>query len=103
MANIITSILEIDQKATDKLLEAEKQKNQIIANAKLEEERLINEKVSATDLKIKELEEEEQIKFDQKLVELEKTKEAEIKSLDTSYQANHTLWGNDIFENIINA
>ena len=44
-SSIISSILEIDRSAKEKLAEAEDRKNRIIADAKAEQERIIGERV----------------------------------------------------------
>lgn len=99
--NIIASILEIEQNAQKRLEEAEKKKNQLIADAKAEEEKLINEKISKVENDLKKIELEEQKKTDEKLAEIEKRKEEEIKRLDEVFEKNHTEWENSIFGSII--
>lgn len=100
-SNIITSILEIDKKAKEKIAEAEQQKNKIIADAKAEEECIINSKVNAADEKLKELEKEEQRKADERLAEINKEKNEEIKRLDAVYEAKHGEWEDKIYNAII--
>ncbi|MBP1561619.1 MAG: hypothetical protein J6C96_10340 [Oscillospiraceae bacterium] len=99
--NIIASILEIEQNAQKRLEEAEKKKNQLIADAKAEEEKLINEKISKVENDLKKIELEEQKKTDEKLAEIEKRKKEEIRRLDEVFENNHAEWENSIFGSII--
>ena len=102
-SNIITSILEIDQKAKDKITQAEQMKNKIIADAKAEEERIINSKVHDADEKLRLIEEEEKKKSQAHLIEIEKKKSEEIEKLNSVYEERHEDWEENIFKAIINS
>ena len=65
--NIIQSILEIDKSASEKLAEAEKQRNLIIAGAKEQQEKIIESRIKAADATLKEIEEKEKAEADKKL------------------------------------
>ena len=65
--NIIQSILEIDKSASEKLAEAEKQRNLIIAGAKEQQEKIIESRITAADETLKEIEEKEKAEADKKL------------------------------------
>lgn len=99
--NIIASILEIEQNAQKRLEEAEKKKNQLIADAKAEEEKIINDKIKEIEDNLKKIELEEQKKTDERLSEIEKQKADEIKRLDEVFKKKHSEWENAIFGSII--
>ncbi len=101
MENIITSILEIEQNAKERLEEAEKKRNQIIADAKAEEENLIKAKIKEAEEKIGQIDSEEKKKTDEKLAEIENSRLEEIKRIDDIYNERHEKWENDIFNAII--
>lgn len=96
-SSIISSILEIDRSAKEKLAEAEDRKNRIIADAKAEEERIIGERVKNADETLKKLEEEEKRKADEKLSAINAEGEKELKRLEEVYEARHEKWEEQIF------
>lgn len=101
MENIITSILEIEQNAKERIAEAELKRNRIIADAKLEEERIINSGIKEADDRIEKINLEEKIKSDKKLAEIEQNGISEINRLDEIYSKHHSDWEEEIFRSII--
>ncbi|MDE7278687.1 MAG: hypothetical protein K2N26_03050 [Oscillospiraceae bacterium] len=101
MENIITSILEIEQNAQKRLEEARQKKDSIIAAAESEKERIIGEKIKEAEEKIRKISLDEKNKTDEKLAEIERSKNDEIKRLDSIYEKRHTEWENDIFNAVI--
>ena len=101
-SSIISSILEIDRSAKEKLAEAEDRKNRIIADAKAEQERIIGERVKNADETLKKLEEEEKRKADEKLSAINAEGEKELKRLEEVYEARHEKWEEQIFRAVTN-
>ncbi len=102
MENIVSSILEIEEKAEAKLEAARNKKKMILASAKLEEERLVNEKLSEIDAEISALENTAKSNYELKLAEFESVKNAEFESLKNSYESKHLKWEEEIFSAILN-
>ncbi len=103
MENIIASILEIEQNAKERLEEAEKKKNQLIADAKAEHERLIKEKIKEADEKLDKMSMDEKKKADEKLAEIEEKTKKEINRLDKVFEKSRQKWEDEIFNAIVNA
>lgn len=101
MENVITGILEIEQNANVRLEEAEKKRNQIIADAKAEEEKLIKAKIKEAEDKANKLNLDEKKKLEDKLAEIEQNGIDEIKRYDDIYEEYHTKWEDEIFNAII--
>ncbi len=99
MDNIITHILEIDQRAKDKLEDAHQQKENIINSAKAEEERIQSDMQKKVDERLSKVEECEKADSDEKIAELEKEKDLKIKQLDDIFNENRETW----VENIVSA
>lgn len=100
--NIIQSILEIDKSASEKLAEAEKQRNLIIAGAKEQQEKIIESRIKAADATLKEIEEKEKAEADKKLEAINAAGEKEIERLKDVYENRHGSWEEDIFHAIVN-
>lgn len=99
-SSIISSILEIDRSAKEKLAEAEDRKNRIIADAKAEEERIIGDRVKNADETLRKLEEEEKRKADEKLSAINAEGEKELERLEKVYEARHNEWEEQIFRTV---
>lgn len=102
MENVIASILEIEQNAKVRLEEAEKKKNQLIADAKAEQEKLIKEKIKEADEKLNKMSLDEKRKADERLAEIEENKKKEIKRLDKVFENCRQKWEDEIFRAIVN-
>ena len=102
MENIINSILEIEQNGRERLENAIKERNQIIADAKAEEEKIINSRLEEVDRHLKELEEKEKLSADSQLSVIEENMKKEIEHLDKVFSEKHDLWINEIFSAIVN-
>ena len=102
MENIIASILEIEQNAKERLEEAEKKKNQLIADAKAEQEKLIKEKIKEADEKLNKMSMDEQKKAEEKLAEIEENTKKEISRLDNVFEKSRKKWEDEIFSAIVN-
>lgn len=100
--NIIQSILDIDKSASEKLAEAEKQRNLIIADAKEQQEKIIESRIKAADETLKEIEEKEKAEADKKLEAINAEGEKEIGRLKDVYENRHGNWEEDIFHAIVN-
>lgn len=100
--NIIQSILEIDKSASEKLAEAEKQRNLIIAGAKEQQEKIIESKIKAADETLKQIEEKEKAETDKKLESINADGEKEIERLKKVFDDRHEKWEEDIFHAIVN-
>ena len=98
--SIISSILQIDRSAKEKLSEAEDRKNRIIADAKAEEERIIGDRVKNADETLRKLEEEEKRKADEKLSAINAEGEKELERLEKVYEARHNEWEEQIFRTV---
>ena len=101
MENIITSILDIEQNAQKRLEEARQKRDSIIAAAEAEKEKIIAEKIKDAEEKIRKISLDEKNKTDEKLAEIERSKNDEIKRLDSIYEQRHTEWEDDIFNAVI--
>lgn len=102
MENVIASILEIEQNAKERLEEAEKKKNQLIADAKAEQERLIKEKIKEADEKLDKMSMEEKKKAEERLAEIEESTKMEMTRLDKVFEKSREKWEDEIFNAIIN-
>lgn len=100
--NIIQSILEIDKSASEKLAEAEKQRNLIIAGAKEQQEKIIESRIKAADETLKEIEGKEKAEADKKLEAINAEGEKEIERLKDVYENRHGSWEENIFHAIVN-
>lgn len=100
--NIIQSILEIDKTASEKLAEAEKQRNLIIADAKEQQEKIIESRIKAADETLKEIGEKEKAEADKKLEAINAEGDKEIARLKDVYENRHEKWEEDIFHAIVN-
>ena len=101
MENIITSILDIEQNAQKRLEEARQKRDSIIAAAEAEKEKIIAEKIKDAEEKIRKISLDEKNKTDEKLAEIERSKNDEIKRLDSIYEQRHAEWEDDIFNAVI--
>lgn len=101
MENIITSILEIEQNAQKRLEEARRKKDKIISEAEAEKERIIGGKIKEAEEKLRKLSLDEKNRTDEKLAEIERSKDEEIKRLDSVYEKRHAQWEDDIFNAVI--
>lgn len=101
MENLITSILEIEQNAQKRLEEARQKKDKIIADAEAEKEKIIGEKIKEAEEKLRKLGLDEKNKTDERLAEIERSKNDEIKRLDSIYEKHHTEWEDDIFNAVL--
>ncbi|MCM1023667.1 MAG: hypothetical protein NC395_06370 [Prevotella sp.] len=101
MENIITRILEIEQDARERIEEANRKRDEMIAEAEAEKERIIDEKVRNAEEKLRKLGLDEKRKTDEKLEEIERIKNDEIKRLDDVYGKNHAEWEKEIFDAVI--
>ena len=102
MENIIASILDIEQKAKERLEEAEKKKNQLIADAKAEQEKPIKDKIKEADDKLDKMSMEEKRKAEEKLAEIEESTKKEISRLDNVFEKSRQKWEDEIFSAIVN-
>lgn len=101
MENLITSILEIEQNAQKRLEEARQKKDKIIAAAEAEKEKIIAEKIKEAEEKVRKFSLDEKNKTDEKLAEIERSKNEEIKRLDSIYENRHVQWEDDIFNAVL--
>ncbi len=99
--NIIASMLRIEQDAKNRLAEAERRKDDLIANAEAERDRIIGEKIRAAEEEKDKVCSDEKEKIESKLSEIEKNKNDEIKRLDEIYEKSHTEWENIFFNAVI--
>ena len=101
MENVINRILEIDKDACEKLESAEKQKKQIISDAKSEEVKIRQEYLKNADIKITQVDEQEKQIADQKISKIEEEREKDLSRLQSIYEENHISWEQDIFQRIV--
>ncbi len=99
--NIIASMLKIEQDAKNRLAEAERRKDDLIANAEAERDKIIGEKIRAAEEEKDKVCSDEKEKIESKLSEIEKNKNNEIKRLDEIYEKSHTEWENIFFNAVI--
>ena len=76
MENVIAGILEIENKAKERLEEAEKMKNKIIADAKAERENMLKIKIKEAEEKLGRMDSEEKKRAEERLEETEKARSA---------------------------
>lgn len=98
MENIISEILEIDEKAREKLAEADSERNKIIADARAEEARMLEESLKSAEARVAEIEKEEAEKTKLRLIELDAERDAEIKRLDRIFEERKEEWEEKIFQ-----
>lgn len=103
MENIIAGILEIENNAKARLAEAEKMKNQIIAEAKAERETMVKDKIREAEERLGRLDSEEKKKAEDRLTEIEESKNSEIRRLDSVFDERREKWEDDIFSAIVNS
>ncbi|MCM1328042.1 MAG: hypothetical protein NC253_01250 [Ruminococcus sp.] len=102
MEDVIASILKIEENAKTRLEEAEKKKNQLIADAKAEQEKLIKDKIKEADEKLNKMSLDEKKKAEQKLAEIEESTKKEIARLDNVFEKSRRKWEDEIFKSIVN-
>ena len=100
--DVIAAILEIDKQATDKLNQAQAQKDAIINEAVSNEESVKADIFEATNVKIKKYEEEEKAAAEKQFADIDAEKAASKAKLDEIYEKNHTQWEDTIINSIIN-
>ncbi len=94
-------MLKIEQDAKNRLAEAERKKDDLIADAEAERDRIIGEKIRAAEKEKDKVCSDEKEKIESKLSEIEKNKNNEIKRLDEIYEKSHTEWENIFFNAVI--
>lgn len=99
--NIIASMLKIEQDAKNRLAEAERKRDTIIADAKTEKDRIIKEKIAEAENEKDKMYAREKNKTNLRLAEIEKNRIGEIERLDTVYEKSHAEWENIIFNSVI--
>lgn len=102
MENVIAGILEIENKAKERLEEAEKMKNKIIADAKAERENMLKIKIKEAEEKLGRMDSEEKKRAEERLEEIEQSRKDEIKRLDEIFNEKRGVWEDEIFAAIIN-
>lgn len=102
MENVIAGILEIENKAKERLEEAEKMKNKIIADAKAERENMLKNKIKEAEEKLGRMDSEEKKRAEDRLAEIERNKKNEISRLDRIFDEKRSVWEDEIFAAIVN-
>lgn len=102
MENVIAGILEIENKAKERLEEAEKMKNKIIADAKAERENMLKIKIKEAEEKLGRMDSEEKKRAEERLEEIEQSRKSEISRLDKVFNEKRSIWEDEIFAAIIN-
>ncbi len=101
MENIINTILDIDKAASDRLEEAQKNKIQVIADAKAEAEKIVNGSVAEADKKLAQIGADEEDRTAAKIAEINSAAENEIKQMESAFSENHDRWQDEIFKAVI--
>lgn len=102
MENVIAGILEIENKAKERLEDAEKMKNKIIADAKAERENMLKSKIKEAEEKLGRMDSEEKKRADDRLMEIEQSQKDEISRLDKVFNEKRGVWEDEIFAAITN-
>ena len=101
MDDIISSIIEIDRSAKEKIAEAEKQKKKIVDDAAAERKNLIEGKMKEADERLKKMAEDERRLADEKFADINKKCDESIGRLDEIYNNKHKEWEDKIFNAVI--
>ena len=101
MENIINHILEIDEKARKMIVDAQKQKQEILDKAHSSEAVVKKEWLDKAKIRLSNVEESKRAESDEKIFEIEAKKQKRIEKLDKTYNENHMKWEKEIIENII--
>ncbi|MDR0903909.1 MAG: hypothetical protein LBM59_04690 [Ruminococcus sp.] len=100
--NIISDIIEIDERAKDKMADADKKRIQIIASAKTERDEIISDKLKKTHEKLAAIEKSESEKAEGKNAEIEQNKKTEIDRIDSIFAEKGNGWVDEIVKAIVN-
>ncbi|MBQ2823888.1 MAG: hypothetical protein IJF18_04840 [Oscillospiraceae bacterium] len=101
MDDIISSIIEIDRSAKEKIAEAEKQKKKIVDDAAAERKNLIEGKMKEADERLKKMADDERRLADERFAEINKKCDEGIGRLDEIYNSRHKEWEDKIFNAVI--
>lgn len=101
MDNIIGTILDIDKAASDRLAQAEKDGESLVAAAEAEAAALTDKHIAHADKLLAELEKKEQSAADKIIIALEDEKAKKISAMEKSYEKNKENWINEIVTAIV--
>lgn len=101
MENIINEILEIDQKAREKLEKAQEQKKTILREAEKAEENIKCDILVRANNRVDKVEEFEKAHCDEKIEAVKKSTDETIALLNKTFDESHNDWENLIYNNII--
>lgn len=101
MKNIINQILEIDEKARQMFIDAQKQKQDILEKAHNSEAIVKQECMDKTKIRLSNVEETQHADSEEKICEIDSRKQKRIDKLDKTYNENHIQWEKEIIANII--
>jgi vacuolar-type H+-ATPase subunit H len=101
--NIISDIIEIDERAKDKLADADKKRIEIIASAKTERDEIIADKLKKTNEKLAAIEKSETEKADAKNTQIEENQKSEIARIDNIFNEKSSQWVDEIVKAIVNS
>ena len=100
-SDIISSILEIESSAKERINHAEKLKKEIISSAEKEERQISDEQLRMAKEQFEKLTLNERRAADEKIAEINSSGEEEKAVLDKVYEKNHADWAEKIFNSII--
>ena len=100
-SDIISSILEIEKNAKEKISRAEKLKEEIIRSAEKEEQHIGGDKLHEAKELFSKLTENERRSVDSKIKEIRENGEAEKSKLDAVFEKRHSEWTESIFSSVI--
>lgn len=101
MEKVVNEILEIDRRARERVAEAYQKKDCILLETGEEEQKIKDEYIRRADNRVCKVEMYEMENANKKIAVLEQKKAETISALKEQYEANHSKWENDIFNNII--
>lgn len=101
-SDIISSILEIETSAKEKISNAEKLKSDMIKSAKREEKQISDEQLRKAKTELEQLNLDERRSTDDKIAAINEQGEAEKRRLDDVFEKNHAEWTESIFKAVTN-
>lgn len=100
-SDIISSILEIESSAKERISRAEKLKDEIISSAEREEHQISDEQLRRAKEEFRQLTLDERRNADERIAEIKHAGEEEKAVLDKIYEKNHADWADNIFKRVI--
>lgn len=101
MENIINRILEVDQEAEKRLIQAENKKKQMLADARMERQKLKEETLKKEQDKLGRAENAESFEAQAKISRIQQEQEDKIRRLEEIYERNHENWEREMMEQIL--